>query len=338
MTRPVTDMQAWQLSSPRELSPVRVAAPVRTEPGHVVLRTLVGAVCGSDLPWFDGAVSNLFDDTGARAAGLPGYPLHELVGEVLESDDSELPVGCTAVGWATRSDALAEQTLTHASSLLRVPDDLEPESAVVLQPLACVLDTMARLGDLSGRHVAVIGLGPFGLLFAHAARALGAARVTGVDPIDRTGLADRYGLDAALHLRSDRWAATIADDDRPDVVIEAVGHQTQTVTHAVQAAAPGATIFLFGVPDEAVYPVPIQLAFRKGLTIRSGIVVERREALRGAVDHLRRHAWLASEYFTDTFAFADATEAFERASRSRPGQVKVRLVAESTVAEATPRE
>ncbi|WP_290584249.1 zinc-binding dehydrogenase [Aeromicrobium sp.] len=324
-------MRAWQLAGPRRLEPHDVPAPRRTTTDQVLLHTVVGAVCGSDLPWFDGAVSTLFDDRGARAAEVPGYPLHEVVGEVLESDDPDLPVGAHAVGWATGSDALAELTLTHAASLLRVPADLDPHDAVVLQPLACVLDTMARLGDLAGRHVAVVGLGPFGLLFTHAARVLGAGRVTGVDPIDRSDVAARYGMDEAVHAHSGRWAARIADVDRPDVVIEAVGHQTHTVAHAIEAAAPGATIFLFGVPDEPVYPVPLQLAFRKGLTLRTGIVTERRPALEQAVEHLRRHPDLAAGYFTHTFGFAEATEAFERASRSRPGQVKVRLLAEDAL-------
>lgn len=325
-------MEAWQLVRPRQFEKVRTPVPRPEDDQDVVLRTIGGAICGSDLPYFDGAVSSLFDDSKQLAARVPGYPLHEVVGEVLHSHDPELPIGSLAVGWATDCDAIAEQTRTKASSLARVTDEvlaaMSPQDAVMLQPLACVLDTMERLGPVAGKHVGVIGLGGFGLLFAHAARALGASRVTGVDPIDRSDVAEDFGLDIALPSRSDRWARSLASEDRPDVVIEVVGHQTQTLTDAVSAAAPGGTVFAFGVPDDPAYPFPMQVAFRKSLTLRTGVVTARRQALASAATYVVRHPDLPKLFFTHTVPFADVTRAFEQAARSRPGQVKVRLVLE----------
>lgn len=323
-------MRAWRLTHPRRFEQVTTPVPRPAAEDDVVLRTIAGGICGSDLPYFDGAVSSLFDDSRELAAGVPGYPIHEVVGEVLHSRDPDLPVGSIAVGWATDCNALAELTCTKAGSLATVSEQVldaaAPEDALLLQPLACVLDTMARVGPVAGRHVAVIGLGGFGLLFAHAARALGASRVTGVDPIDRSDVAAHFGLDLTLPSRSDRWARSLDDDQRPDLVIEAVGHQTQTLTDAVAAAAPGGTVFTFGVPDDPVYPLPMQQAFQKSLTLRTGVVTERRKALESAAQYVDRHPDLAGHVFTHTWSFDDATRAFEQAARSRPGQVKVRLV------------
>jgi L-iditol 2-dehydrogenase len=322
-----SSMWAMSLERPAGLVLTTAPAPVTGElrSGEVLLRTIGGAICGSDVPYFGGTVSPLFEDSGPFAAAVPGFPLHEIVGEVLHSDDPALPHGSTVVGWATETNAMAELTVTQAASLMTVPEWLSPLDALILQPLACVVDTLTRLGDLRDRHVGVIGLGPFGLLFSHVARSMGAGRVTGVDPVDRRRLADAFGLTTVMTATSDRWAANLRDDDRPDIIIEAVGHQVRTLNDAVAAVAPGGLVFAFGVPDEAVYPYPLQLAFRKSVTLAAGPVLERRASLRAADSYLREHTDLLTSYVTHTFAFSDAQEAFSMAARPRPDQIKIRF-------------
>ncbi|WP_201406889.1 zinc-binding dehydrogenase, partial [Mycobacterium intracellulare] len=79
------------------------------------------------------------------------------------------------------------------------------------------------------------------LLFSYVAKAAGARRVTGVDPIDRRDVARAFGVDEPVRATSDRWASQLEPGDRADVVIEAVGHQVATLTHAIDATAPGDT-------------------------------------------------------------------------------------------------
>lgn len=57
-------------------------------------------------------------------ADVPGYPLREVVGEVVASTDPQLPVGSRAAGWADGTNALAEFTMTDVSSLARIPDTM----------------------------------------------------------------------------------------------------------------------------------------------------------------------------------------------------------------------
>ena len=51
-----------------------------------------------------------------------------------------------------------------------------------------------------------------------------------------------------MRATSDRWVSQLAPADRADVVIEAVGHQVATLGHAIEATAPGGTVFYFGGP------------------------------------------------------------------------------------------
>ena len=48
---------------------------------------------------------------------------------------------------------------------------------------------------MAGLTCAVLGLGPIGLLFCHVLKERGAARVFGVDRVDRSAIAPRFGVD-----------------------------------------------------------------------------------------------------------------------------------------------
>ena len=321
-------MWAYRLVRPARFDRVELPdpdpRPVR--PGRVLLRVLAGAICGSDLPFFTGRLAMSLPDSEPVAAGVPGFPLHEVVGEVVASDDPALPPGSRAVGWADPMTALAQYCESGADQLLPVPEDRGLSDALTLQPLACVLGTFRSIGDVSGARVAVLGLGPFGLLFAHAAKAMGARTVVGVDRVDRTDVAHCFSVDELVHATSDRWSATIPDGQRPDVVVEAVGHQTATLAHAIAAVAPGGMVFAFGVPDEPVYPVPVLELFRKSGTLRAGVIGERRDALAAADRYLRAHPALQDAFVTHRFPITEVQRAFEVAAVPAPGRLKVQLL------------
>ena len=143
-----------------------------------------------------GTQGKLPGDTGASAAGMNGFPVHEIVGEVLASRHPDHRQGDRVVGWASGFDGLMARVIADGDGLAPYDPSLAPGLAIGLQPLACVLYAIEQLPDLAGRRVAVIGQGSIGLLFSYAAKAAGAAHVTGVDPVDReaigTGLRRRH--------------------------------------------------------------------------------------------------------------------------------------------------
>lgn len=293
--------------------------------GRVLLRFLAAGVCGSDLPGFRGTQGKLPGDTGCSAAEMDGFPIHEIVGEVLASAHPEHRIGDRVVGWASGFDGLMAEVVADGEGLLGYDRRLSAEHAVALQPLACVLYAVEQLGDLAGKHVAVVGQGSIGLLFSYVAKAFGARHVTGVDPVDRTNVADTFGVDTAVRATSDRWVRHLPAD-RPDVVIEAVGHQVATLGHAIEAAAFGGTVFYFGVPDDDSYPISMRTMLRNNLTLKSGVTLERRRVLAAAGEFVAAHPHLLPAYVTHTFAVADVQRAFELACLPSPDRVKIALV------------
>jgi threonine dehydrogenase-like Zn-dependent dehydrogenase len=315
-------MWAHQLTGPGRIDPVETPDPRGSElaPGKLIARFEAGGICGSDLPSFLGVEDLIM----GRAHGLPGYPLHELVGEVVESAAGDVPVGARIVGWADRHQGLAEYFVARADNVLVLDGEaLTPARATVIQPLCTVLHAVERLGDLRGARVAVIGQGSIGTLFSHTLKRRGAAHVTGVDPIDRRDVASAFGVDECVWDTAVRWAARLGDDDRPDIVVEAVGHQAGTLDDAVHAVAVGGTVLGFGVPDDAYYAFPFARFFRKNATLIGGVTTERRSALAAARDYLVANGELLDPYITDVFPASEAQAAFELAAHPAAGRLKV---------------
>ena len=78
-------MWSYRLVAPYtfERSELPEKSPESLADGQVLLRFLAAGICGSDLPGFSGVKGNLPGDTGTCAAEMHGFPIHEVVGEVI---------------------------------------------------------------------------------------------------------------------------------------------------------------------------------------------------------------------------------------------------------------
>ncbi|AYY12616.1 alcohol dehydrogenase [Actinobacteria bacterium YIM 96077] len=320
-------MKAFQLSAPGQLRPVPAPVPDAGQLAgdDVLVRILAASVCGSDIPHFvHGARADSIASAG-RDAPPPGFPLHEIVGEVVASADPDLAPGDRVVGWASGDDGLAELVVTGGAHLARCTPDTPPWQVIVAQPLACVLYAIDRLPAVRGTHVAVLGLGPIGLIFSHVLDSRGATRVTGVDPVDRSDVSGRFGVTEPVIATSTQWLQTLDPADRPGVVIEAVGHQVATLRDALGAVATSGTVYCFGIPQVDDYPVSVSTLVRENLTVIGGITYERRRYLERACHYLAEHPELARAVVTHVLPWSSAQRAFELASVPRSGRLKVVL-------------
>ena len=319
-------MWAHQLVAPGVFEAVEVTAPASDslESDAVLLRTLAGGICGSDIPKLIGQTDARADEFGRLYPGRPGFPMHEVVGEVLASRHPGIRVGARVVGWASRSDGLAECLITDGNQLHMYSAALAPVDAVLLQPLACVLEALDRVA-VADRVVGVIGLGPIGLLFAHVAKSRGARRVVGVDPVDRGRVAAKFGIDDLVTTPSRTWSRAVADANRPAVVIEAVGHQVSTLDDAISAVAVAGSVLYFGIPDDEYYPLNMERLLRKNLGLFAGVTRERRRALARADDYLTRYPELNDALVSHRFDIDSVQHAYDTAATTKTDRLKVVL-------------
>jgi L-iditol 2-dehydrogenase len=253
--------------------------------------------------------------------------MHEIVGVIVESRSQDLAVGDRVAGYATDARGFSQYFINSGTQLFPVTSHLSDRDLVVVQPLATVLNAFSRVGNVAGHEVAVIGQGPLGLLWSHVLKSAGAARVVGVDQVDRSDVARAFGVDRAVWDISANWAASLKAEERYRLVVEAVGHQVGTLNDAISAVAFEGHVSAFGVPDDPYYPIAFLELFRKNASLTSGITSDWRRFLRDALEYLERHPDLPGSYITHEFSPVEAQRAYECASRPAAGRLKVVVVA-----------
>lgn len=249
-----------------------------TSTGSVVVRPVVGGICGSDLHYVaSGRV-------GAFAIQEPLVLGHEVVGIVESGGDDAFPRGTRVAVHPATPDAscpecragvpnvcrhgrylgsaatfphtqggFAERIAVRPDQLRRIPDELPLHRAVLAEPLAVGLHAINRAGGVRGRRVLVTGGGPIGLLAAGAAVVLGAAFVTVTDLLPRPlQIAEQLGAGRTIDLRD----ASVPDESA-DVVLEASGSPAAVSAAAAAAVRRGLVIQIGMLPGE---PRPIALA------------------------------------------------------------------------------
>lgn len=259
-------------------------------PGLVRIKVDLAGVCGTDLHLHHGEFG-------------PTYPLvpgHEFVGTV----DSVGPgvdsvrvgqrvvadtlVGCgacpqcrlgrttfclaaTALG-VNAQGAFAEFVAVPAYQVFGV-DDLDPETAVFAEPLACVVHGIDVLDPRPGSDVLVFGAGPTGLLLTQLLGRI-AGRITIAAPSAfKLDLATRHGADRTVLMdRSDPTSATavlheIAPDGF-DLVVDATG-ALGVLDQTLALTRDAGTIFVYGMtPADARWSISPYEVFRRELTIK----------------------------------------------------------------------
>jgi L-iditol 2-dehydrogenase len=135
---------------------------------------------------------------------------------------------------------------------LKLPAGMPFEHAALTEPLACVVRGLEESDARAGQTMIVLGAGPIGLLFIHAASLMGLRIIAVVKRKDQVATARKFGATEVVRISdvSDPVAAAreLTPEGRgADVVIEAVA-TPNTWQWAVQMARKGGVVNLFGGP------------------------------------------------------------------------------------------
>jgi L-iditol 2-dehydrogenase len=155
-----------------------------------------------------------------------------------------------------------------------IPAHISYQDAALVEPLACVMRGLEETGVRPGDTIAVIGLGPIGMMFVRMAKAFYKARVIAIgrrqSQLDR---AARMGADELI--LNDDGADVITPVRRltegrgADVVIEAVG-LPEVWQLAVQLLRRGGVVNFFGgCPEGTEVPVDTSKLHYSELTLRA---------------------------------------------------------------------
>jgi L-iditol 2-dehydrogenase len=320
-------MKALQLTHSRSFVPVDMAMP---EPGsapegRLVVKTGWVSICGSDIPSFTGS---------KQPQGFPlppGAPIHECAGTVVQTTSGQFSPGDLVVAIPDDNQGLAEHFTALASRAVRLPAELAGvPSCPLVQPLSTVVNAVDRVGAVAGRTFAVVGLGSIGLLFCWLLRKRGASAIVGIDPLEsRCRLAERIGATRTRVLRSAEVLRAAREDpstwEAPEVCVEAVGHQMDTLNDCLGLIRERGTVLAFGVPDHDVYTIEFSTFFRKNAHLLAAVTPDWSEYLPKAVALFVEHRRELETLVTHRLPILDAGRAFELYERHDEGIVKVLL-------------
>lgn len=283
-------MRAVRYSAPRRFEIADLPDP-HPGPGEVRVAMTIAGCCGTDVHIHEGGFFSRY----------PLTPGHEIVGEIDELgagvhdlrrgqrvavDNTVLCGTCRACRrdeplfcrnfhslGVTDDGGFAEYVVASAAKCFPV-DDLSPEQAVVVEPLACAVHGMDVLALRPGSDVCVLGAGPTGLLLTQLLVHGGAARVTVAAPsASKLERARALGADETVLVQRGAFAqgqaalAALAPEGF-DAVIEATG-ATDVLAGCPALSADGGTILVYGMAgnEEQVALRPYEI-FKRQLTLK----------------------------------------------------------------------
>jgi L-iditol 2-dehydrogenase len=242
----------------------------KIEVGDVLVRVQAALTCGTDVKVFRRGYH-------ARMIVPPALFGHELAGDIVAMGPKvkNFRIGqrvvaansapCLACFYCKRglenlcddllfnNGAYAEYIRIPARIVQRnmyeIPGQVSYQDAALIEPLSCVLRGLDETSIRPGDSVAVIGLGPIGLMFVRLAKAYGARVIA----IGRR----KTQLDRAAHMGADELLISGETDQTvkqvrdltsgrgADIAIEAVG-QPEAWETAVKLLRRGGTVNFFG--------------------------------------------------------------------------------------------
>ena len=265
-------------------------------PGMVRIRFRAGGICGSDLHYYR------HGRTGDFVVASPLVLGHELAGEI-----AELANGVTGLAVGDRVAVNPSRWCGHCarcregrqnmceniyfmgsasktphmqggfSSLfdatpaqcVAIPTGVPFTAAALAEPLAVALHAVARAGPMTGRHVALFGAGPIGLLTMLAARLAGAKTVTMIDiAAAPLAFAERLGADSVVDIAAgDGELAEIAKSSPIDIAFEISG-AAAGLSAAIRSVRRGGVVVQIGNLPGGGIEIPANAVMAKELDLR----------------------------------------------------------------------
>lgn len=346
-------MKALVFNGPRDIRFETYPDPMLKTENSVIINVERCSICGSDLHMYHG------DNLGKASYSDGVQPFcvgHEFTGEIVEvgkqvhrfkvgdkvlasggapcgecshclSGHAQVCDGWTAFGLSTGlNGGQAEYVNVPMADLTLqpIPEGISAEQSILLTDAMCTAYFgLTRTGLLPGETVAVVGLGPIGLIGVELAFILGASEVFAIDPVaNRRSHAAGFGATAldpaqALPIIMDKTKG--AGVPR---VFEASGAKT-AVELAIKIAGRGSTASFIGLPQPDVQLPMLKVLF-KDITIRAGVasVIDQWPHLIPLLQHGRLKA---EGLFSHTMDLSEGAEAYRLFDAREDNVVKIMM-------------
>ena len=287
------EMMAAVLYGKEHLQIEPVAVP-RIEKSDVLVRVRAALTCGTDVKVFRRGYH-------ARMIVPPALFGHELAGDIVAVGEdvkgfrpgqrvvAANSAPCLECYYCKRGlENLCEDLLFNNGAyaefiripgrivkrnMYEIPAHVTYQDAALIEPLACVMRGLEETHIRPGDNVAVIGLGPIGLMFVRLAKIYGARVIALGRRPTQLERAARMGAEELLNTSTDhnvvRSVRELTKERGVDVAIEAVG-KPSTWQLAVSMLRRGGTVNFFGgCPNESHVSLDTSLLHYSEITCKA---------------------------------------------------------------------
>jgi L-iditol 2-dehydrogenase len=286
-------MMAAVLYGKEDLQVEAVPVP-KIEKGDVLVRVQAALTCGTDVKVFRRGYH-------ARMIVPPALFGHELAGDIVAvgEDVRKFRVGqrvvaansapCLECFYCRRgSQNLCEDLLFNNGAyaeyiriparivernMYEMPAHVSYQDSALVEPLACVLRGLDETSIQRGDSVAVIGLGPIGLMFVRLAKSYGARVIAIGRRITQLERAAKMGADELLiSSEADETVRSVrgmTGGRGADIAIEAVGHPDLWEMAARLLRRGGTVNFFGGCPNDSRISLDTSLLHYSEITCKA---------------------------------------------------------------------
>lgn len=347
-------MKALVFHGPRDIRYETYADPKLRSPNSAIIKVRKCSICGSDLHMYHG---DMIGKTEYGADSPTFCTGHEFIGEVVETGpdvhtfkvgDQVLSAGGTGCGNCPACLTGKPLKCRHSTAfgigpslqggqaeyvcipnadttLLATEGAFSDEQALLLtDAMTTAYFGITRSDVQPGGTVAVVGLGPIGLIGVELAFLLGAARVWALDPVvSRRAMAEKLGATALDP--GDGAIARILDatgGQGVQSVFEASG-ASGAIAATLPITARGGTASFIGIP-QPTDSLSMQLIMFKNITVRGGIC-QVQETWPHLVPLVQQGRITTPDMFSHRFDLADGAEAYRLFDSRDEGVIKIAI-------------
>ena len=319
-------MKAARVVARRTIEFLDVPEPPALQEGEVQIKLESLSICGSDIYLeYDAELPE------EDYPFLPGAPMHECAGVVVDSRDPQYDLGQRVIVIPRDVAGMQEQVVQTADRLIKLPEWGDLSEWVMCQHSGTALFSARQWGNPMGRRIAVLGQGGIGLTFTMIAERQGAGQIVGIDLEEyRCKTSSNLGATHTINASNDdvvQAAEQITEGQMFDVVVDASGDPSGLGT-AVDLVKEQGQIISFSLVDPKLVTFDHRKWMAKNIQLNATVIAATQAPVQEIRDivALKERGWIDPGVLkTHEMKFEEAQQAFEMYRLRKDEVIKIAM-------------
>ena len=320
-------MKAARVVARRTIEFLDVPEPPALQEGEVQIKLESLSICGSDIYLeYDAQLPE------EDYPFLPGAPMHECAGVVVDSRDPQYDLGQRVIVIPRDVAGMQEQVVQTADRLIKLPEWGDLSEWVMCQHSGTALFSARQWGNPMGRRIAVLGQGGIGLTFTMIAERQGAGQIVGIDLEEyRCKTSSSLGATHTINASNDddivQASEQITEGQMFDVVVDASGDPSGLAT-AVDLVKEQGQIISFSLVDPKLVTFDHRKWMAKNIQLNATVIAATQEPVQEIRDivALKERGWIDPGVLkTHEMKFEEAQQAFEMYRLRKDEVIKIAM-------------